>query len=75
MVVIPIPLTGNETWGDLNDATTITRLNVQQRADTLELALVDSYQQHQSLPRTQSWDQWQAPLTQIVSISENRESL
>jgi hypothetical protein len=39
----PIPLTGNETWGDLNDATIITRLTVQQRADALALALVDSY--------------------------------
>jgi hypothetical protein len=55
----PIPLTGNETWGDLNDVTTITGLTVQQRADALELALVDSYRQHRSLPRMQSWDQWQ----------------
>jgi hypothetical protein len=55
----PIPLTGNETWGDLNDAATITRLMVQQRADALALALVDSYRQHWSLPRTQSWEQWQ----------------
>jgi hypothetical protein len=39
----PIPLTGNETWGDLNDATTITGLTVQQRVDALALALVDSY--------------------------------
>jgi hypothetical protein len=55
----PIPLTGNKTWGDLNDTTTITGLMVQQRAEALELALVDSYQQHWSLPRIQSWDQWQ----------------
>jgi hypothetical protein len=54
-----IPLTGNETWGDLNDTATITRLTIQQRADALALALVDSYRQHRSLPRTQSWDQWQ----------------
>jgi hypothetical protein len=52
-------LIGNETWGDLNDTTTITGLTVQQRADALELALVDSYRQHRSLPITQSWDQWQ----------------
>jgi hypothetical protein len=55
----PIPLTGNETWGDLNDTTTINGLTVQQRADALELVLVDSYWQYRSLPRTQSWDQWQ----------------
>jgi hypothetical protein len=39
----PIPLTGNETWGDLIDTIQIARLNIQQRADALELALVDSY--------------------------------
>jgi hypothetical protein len=38
-----IPLTGNKTWGDLNDTATITGLTVQQRVDALELALVDSY--------------------------------
>jgi hypothetical protein len=52
-------LTGNEIWGDLTNTATITELMVQQRADALELGLVDSYQQYQSLPRTQSWDQWQ----------------
>jgi hypothetical protein len=55
----PIPLTGNKTWGDLNDIATITGLTVQQRVEVLELALVDSYRQHWSLPRMQSWDQWQ----------------
>jgi hypothetical protein len=39
----PIPLTGNETWGDLTDAVITASLTIQQRADTLELALVDSY--------------------------------
>jgi hypothetical protein len=52
-------LTGDETWGDLTDAVITAGLTIQQRADALELALVDSYRQHRSLPRTQSWDQWQ----------------
>jgi hypothetical protein len=55
----PIPLTGNKTWGDLTDTVIVAELTIQQRVDALELALVDSYQQHRSLPRTQSWDQWQ----------------
>jgi hypothetical protein len=48
----PIPLTGNETWGDLTNTVITTGLTIQQRADVLEIALVDSYQQYQSLPRT-----------------------